>query len=45
MEKETVSIPFANQELLIKLKQTHRDKDKQDLQFLQQLICSNQNNK
>jgi hypothetical protein len=35
---EGVAIPFASPELLLRLKNTYRDKDKVDRSFLSQLI-------
>ena len=38
VEIEGVSIPFANPELLLRMKETYRDKDRLDRAFLTQLI-------
>ncbi|HYE32847.1 MAG TPA: hypothetical protein VEH27_15570 [Methylomirabilota bacterium] len=35
-----VSVPMATPELLLRLKQTHREKDQLDAAFLQRLIAS-----
>ena len=37
-EVRGVAIPFANPKLLLRLKQTHREKDADDRLFLQRLI-------
>jgi hypothetical protein len=43
IEVQAVAIPFANPELLLRLKQTLREKDAEDRFFLQRLVQERQN--
>src|SRR6266699_116819 len=43
IEIQAVAIPFANPELLLRLKQTLREKDAEDRFFLQRLVQEQQN--